>query len=764
MAEKKIVADGTFERKDLCPSVYKKGKTDSLSVCWLKHDDFGYLFASKYVNTALDISVTYREALIFNMTEDTRQHVVKLLDEKDVTWYFYTLSGLRILMSVKKVSHLEDRRKFASWFDKNLAVSLSKDTCKSCSLASFVENTRDIYELKDVVTGNEENIVLAKQKKILAEKKAKEANPMKAHAHEQEQGKISEVVSYTKNESVSSNLPASQKEVRKFDGMLGSVRVVMRENKPWFVAKDVAACIEYDPSSMNKMCNLCRDKDKAVVSIADLRVSEDSSETLQMFSKTTPTVTLISESGLYRILAKCSLPKCEPFESWIFDTVLPSIEASNTTIEKSQHETHIIHNQNSYQSPDIGIGSQTFCGVRGYEKEGVAYLHIEDVARGLGFTQSQVKNGKEYTSIRWERIDAFLADFGFPPQVGESGNPHDYYIPENLFYRLCMKAKNEVAEAFQAKVADDIIPSIRKTGSYSVSNKTNAKALPHDYLSALKALVESEEQRLETQKALSAEQDAHNETRLALTAETEKNEALVQQNNYMAKVENSALATASRLSNDNKRLSHDIYLNEMYVTQAMSDGTNYHVERNRMFRSVYEFVTQSTTSARIFKQDVFKNTYIRNSLLTKIDNEMLDVFVKYISRAVANGISESFIKDVFKIVRKSWDKKEIPNMGKRSPDEVRIVLNAIYEYVQEQKDSVVTSNFKDIWAPPKYSLVIWSQWFRSYFKSLSNCRELHDYLNTQTLNALRVKEEGYDMPRFVMDECAKNFGFFVTMQ
>ena len=622
MAEKKIVADGTFERKDLCPSVYKKGKTESLSVYWLKHDDFGYLFASKYVNTALDISVTYREALIFNMTEDTRQHVVKLLDEKDVTWYFYTLSGLHILMSVKKVSRLEDRRKFASWFDKNLAVSLSKDTCKSCSLAPFVENTRDIYDLKEVVTGKEENIVLAKQKKMLAEKKAKEANPMKAQAHEQEQSKIAEVVSETKNESVSSNLTAAQKEVRKFEGMFGSVRVVMRENKPWFVAKDVAACIEH--SNVTKMCDICRAKD-----VDTINGKEFPNDLLEYSEgRGNPNVCVISESGLYRILAKSSLPKCEPFESWVFDEVLPSI---------------------------------------------------------------------------------------------------------------------------------------RQTGSYSVSNKTNAKALLHDYLSALKALVESEEQRLETQKALSAEQDAHNETRLALTAETEKNEALVQQNNYMTKVENSALATASRLSNDNKRLSHDIYLNEMYVMQAMSDGTNYHVERNRMFRSVYEFVTQSTTSARIFKQDVFKNTYIRNSLLTKIDNEMLDVFVKYISRAVANGISESFIKDVFKIVRKSWDKKEIPNMGKRSPDEVRIVLNAIYEYVQEQKDGVVTSNFKDIWAPPKYSLVIWSQWFRYYFKSLSNCRELHDYLNTQTLNALRVKEEGYDMPRFVMDECAKNFGFFVTM-
>lgn len=624
MAEKKIVADGTFERKDLCPSVYKKGKTDSLSVCWLKHDDFGYLFASKYVNNALDISVTYREALIFNMTEDTRQHVVKLLDEKDVTWYFYTLSGLHLLMSVKKASRLEDRRKFASWFDKNLAVPLSKDTCKSCSLASFVENTRDIYELKDVVTGNEENIVLAKQKKMLAEKKAKEANPMKAHAHEQEQGKISEVVE-TKNENVSSNLTSAQKEVRKFDGMLGSIRVVMRENKPWFVAKDVAACIEH--SNVTKMCELCRDKDKATITNSDeIGVINESLRTQQMFSKNAPHITLISESGLYRILAKCSLPKCEPFESWVFDEVLPSI---------------------------------------------------------------------------------------------------------------------------------------RQTGSYSVTTP----ALP-DFTNpaeAARAWATEYEQRVTAQKALSAEQDAHNETRLALTAETEKNEALVQQNNYMAKVENSALATASRLSNDNKRLSHDIYLNEMYVTQAMSDGTNYHVERNRMFRSVYEFVTQSTTSARIFKQDVFKNTYIRNSLLTKIDNEMLDVFVKYISRAVANGISESFIKDVFKIVRKSWDKKEIPNMGKRSPEEVQIVLNAIYEYVQEQKDGVATSNFKDRWAPPKYSLVIWSQWFRYYFKSLSNCRELHDYLNTQTLNALRVKEEGYDMPRFVMDECAKNFGFFVTM-
>lgn len=191
-------------------------------------------------------------------------------------------------------------------------------------------------------------------------------------------------------------------------------------------------------------------------------------------------VYVISESVLYRILAKCSLPKCEPFETWGFDEVLPSME---TPIKKSQHETHIIHNQNSYSSPDIGIGSQTFCGVRGYEKEGVAYLHIEDVVRGLGFVQVAVQNGKEYTKARWSRVEGFLNDLGFAPQVEQSGNPHDYYIPENIFYRLCMKAKNEVAEAFQAKVADEIIPSIRKTGSYSVTTP----ALP-DFTNPAKAL------------------------------------------------------------------------------------------------------------------------------------------------------------------------------------------------------------------------------------------------------------------------------------
>lgn len=71
---------------------------------------------------------------------------------------------------------------------------------------------------------------------------------------------------------------------------------------------------------------------------------------------------------------------------------------------------------------------QVFCGVRGYEEEGVAYLHIEDAARGLGFTQT--KGETEY--VRWETVDKHLSDLSFPTSW-ESGKPHDYYIPENIF-------------------------------------------------------------------------------------------------------------------------------------------------------------------------------------------------------------------------------------------------------------------------------------------------------------------------------------------
>ena len=96
-------------------------------------------------------------------------------------------------------------------------------------------------------------------------------------------------------------------------------------------------------------------------------------------------------------------------------------------------------------------------GVDCYEKDGMAYLKLEAVARGLGFTDNS--KGVEY--VRWNTVKQYLADIGFSQEVAKTD-----YIPENVFYHLAMKAKNETAERFQALVADEITSTIRKTGGY----------------------------------------------------------------------------------------------------------------------------------------------------------------------------------------------------------------------------------------------------------------------------------------------------------
>jgi prophage antirepressor-like protein len=116
------------------------------------------------------------------------------------------------------------------------------------------------------------------------------------------------------------------------------------------------------------------------------------------------------------------------------------------------------------------MNTKNICGVDCYEQNGVAYLRLENVARGLGFTRIAA-SGNEV--VRWERVEQYLRDIGFLQEATKTGVPtcgHDDFIPENIFYRLAMKAKNETAEKFQALVADEIIPSIRKNGIYATDN------------------------------------------------------------------------------------------------------------------------------------------------------------------------------------------------------------------------------------------------------------------------------------------------------
>lgn len=92
----------------------------------------------------------------------------------------------------------------------------------------------------------------------------------------------------------------------------GSVRVVMRDGEPWFVAKDVAEKLGYaDPS--RAVVQHCKKSIKSTI----LANRTDGNPPLN--------ISLIPESDVYRLVMRSNLPGAEEFQTWVCEEVLPSI-------------------------------------------------------------------------------------------------------------------------------------------------------------------------------------------------------------------------------------------------------------------------------------------------------------------------------------------------------------------------------------------------------------------------------------------------------
>ena len=103
--------------------------------------------------------------------------------------------------------------------------------------------------------------------------------------------------------SNSQELPNASSALKLFENPLFKVRVIMRCSDPWFVAKDVATCIEH--KDVTTMCRVCRDRDMAVINGKEY--SADLAEYSE--SRGNPNLTVISESGLYTLVMRSNKPK-----------------------------------------------------------------------------------------------------------------------------------------------------------------------------------------------------------------------------------------------------------------------------------------------------------------------------------------------------------------------------------------------------------------------------------------------------------------------
>lgn len=94
----------------------------------------------------------------------------------------------------------------------------------------------------------------------------------------------------------------------------GSIRVVMHEGEPWFIAKDVCEILGTETRDVPSI--LDNDEQRPLVGIIH---TLNDSEGLRKDSR------IVSEAGLYSLILRSRKPEAKKFKRWVTHEVLPSI-------------------------------------------------------------------------------------------------------------------------------------------------------------------------------------------------------------------------------------------------------------------------------------------------------------------------------------------------------------------------------------------------------------------------------------------------------
>ena len=94
----------------------------------------------------------------------------------------------------------------------------------------------------------------------------------------------------------------------------GKIRVVYREEEPWFVGKDVAQALGYSDTA-DALKKHVDDDDKKLSKAGELPTLKTSNYGAY----------IINESGLYSLILSSKLPGAKKFKRWVTSEVLPSI-------------------------------------------------------------------------------------------------------------------------------------------------------------------------------------------------------------------------------------------------------------------------------------------------------------------------------------------------------------------------------------------------------------------------------------------------------
>ena len=109
----------------------------------------------------------------------------------------------------------------------------------------------------------------------------------------------------------------SKVSIYKFDNTT-EIRVVEIEGNPWFLAVDVLAALGMDTRQSQNYLRHLDSSEKQVICITQ--------------GKGNPNKTVISESGLYKLVLRSDKPEARRFQDWVTRDVLPAIRKDGAYI------------------------------------------------------------------------------------------------------------------------------------------------------------------------------------------------------------------------------------------------------------------------------------------------------------------------------------------------------------------------------------------------------------------------------------------------
>ena len=198
----------------------------------------------------------------------------------------------------------------------------------------------------------------------------------------------------------------SQSNVKLFEKEeFGKVRVVMLDEDPWFVGRDVASALGYQ-NTVDAINTHCRKAN-------DYRDSE-------MLPTATP-MKIIPESDVYRLVMRSNLPRAVEFQDWICEEVLPSIRKTGGYLIAKPDDTPeailaraVLVAQDTIRrieaERDEAIRTKAEIGSR---REATAMATASAAVRKAAALENELGRGRDYKSVKG--IPWFLDVFADTP-------------------------------------------------------------------------------------------------------------------------------------------------------------------------------------------------------------------------------------------------------------------------------------------------------------------------------------------------------------